>query len=178
MTETTYNPLRKFPKKKTVPTEQDKKFRKQLIHGYVHDYGAAMMGGVSGHAGIFTNANDLAKIFQMYLQKGEYGGKQYISSTTLEKFTKQAYPHSRNRRALGFDRPAKSAKKSPVSVNASKKSFGHTGFTGTIAWVDPVNNFVYIFLANRIHPDIENRKFIDMNIRPKVQSLFYQSIKK
>ncbi len=177
MYKTTYNPLQKFSKQEIVPTEQDKKYRKQLIHGFVHDYGAAMMGGIGAHAGIFTNANDLAKIFQMYLQKGIYGGKRYISASTLELFTKQAYPRSRNRRALGFDRPAKNAKKSSVCASASQQSFGHTGFTGTIAWVDPVNNFIYIFLANRIHPDIENRKFIEMNIRPKVQDIFYRAIK-
>ena len=173
---TTYNPLQKFDKQNIVPTEQDKTFRKQLIHGYVHDYGAAMMGGVGGHAGIFTNANDLAKIFQMYLQKGIYGGKRYISASTFELFTKQAYPRSRNRRALGFDRPAKNAKKSSVCSLASQKSFGHTGFTGTIAWADPENNFVFILLANRIHPDIENRKFIEMSIRPRVQKIFYEAM--
>ena len=177
MNYTVYNPLQKFDKQQIVPTEQDKVFRKQLIHGYVHDYGAAMMGGIGAHAGIFTNANDLAKIFQMYLQKGKYGGKQYISASTLELFTKQAYPHSRNRRALGFDRPAKKAKKSSVCAFATQKSFGHTGFTGTIAWADPEYDFVFILLSNRIHPDIENRKFIDMNIRPKVQEIFYEAIR-
>ena len=136
-----------------------------------------MLGGIAGHAGIFTNTNDLAKIFQMYLQKGEYGGKRYINASTLTLYTKQAHPRSRNRRALGFDRPAKNAKKRSVCASASQKSFGHTGFTGTIAWVDPEYNFVYIFLANRIHPDIENRKFIDMNIRPKVQEIFYEAIR-
>jgi beta-glucosidase-like glycosyl hydrolase/CubicO group peptidase (beta-lactamase class C family) len=177
MTETGYNPLHRFPKEMIAPTELDKTYRKQLVQGYVHDYGAAMMGGVGGHTGIFSNANDLAKLFQMYLQKGVYGGKRYFKAKTIEEFTRCAYCRKNNRRALGFDRPASKSKKSSVSKYASPYSFGHTGFTGTIAWVDPKEQFVYIFISNRVYPDIENRKLVDMNIRPKVQRLLYESFK-
>ena len=178
MTETGYNPLNRFPKEMIAPTEQDKTYRKQLVQGYVHDYGAAMMGGVGGHAGIFSNANDLAKLFQMYLQKGVYGGKRYFKAKTIEEFTRCAYCRKNNRRALGFDRPARKSKKSSVSKYASPYSFGHTGFTGTIAWVDPKEQFVYIFISNRVYPDIENHKLVSMNIRPKVQALFYEAFLK
>ena len=169
-----YNPINKFPKEQIVPTERDKKFRKQLVQGYVHDYGAAMMGGIGGHAGLFSNANDLAKVMQMYLQKGEYGGKRYFSGSTVNLFTKKAYSRGYNRRALGFDRPGP-RKKSPVTRLASSKSYGHSGFTGTLAWVDPEKNFVYIFLSNRIYPDAENNKLVSLNVRTKVQEAFYRS---
>ncbi len=175
MTETGYNPLKRFPKDMIAPTENDKTYRKQLVQGYVHDYGAAMMGGIGGHAGIFSNANDLAKLFQMYLQEGVYGGKRYLKARTIEEFTRCAYCKKNNRRALGFDRPAKNSKKSSVSKYASPYSYGHTGFTGTIAWVDPKEQFVYIFISNRVYPSIENKKLVEMNIRPKVQKLFYES---
>jgi len=173
LTSTTYNPTNKFPKNKIIPTEKDKKFRKQTVLGYVHDYGAAMMGGVGGHAGLFSNSNDLAKLMQMYLQKGEYGGERYLNKKTIELFTKKAY--KKNRRGLGFDRP--SSKRSPVTSLASSYSFGHTGFTGTIAWVDPKENFVYIFLSNRVYPDISNRKLVKENIRPKIHRVFYEAFK-
>ncbi len=169
-----FNPLRKFSRDKIVPTERDKVFRKQLVQGYVHDYGAAMMGGVGGHAGLFSNANDLAKLMQMYLQKGEYGGQRFFKDKTVGLFTKQAYARSLNRRALGFDKPGQ-RKKSPVIRAASAKSYGHSGFTGTIAWVDPKYNFVYIFLSNRVHPDAGNRKLVKMNVRAKIQAVFYDA---
>jgi beta-N-acetylhexosaminidase len=168
-----FNPIEKFPKGRMVPTEDDSKFRKQLVQGYVHDYGAAMMGGVCGHAGLFANANDLAKLMQMFLQKGEYGQERFLLASTLETFASSAYTKSRNRRALGFDKPG--LNKSPVSKMASMESFGHTGFTGTIAWVDPKEQFVFIFLSNRIHPQIENNKLSQMAVRHKVHEVFYQS---
>ncbi|MFN8254776.1 MAG: glycoside hydrolase family 3 N-terminal domain-containing protein [Bacteroidales bacterium] len=169
-----YNPIDKFPKERIIPTEMDKKFRKQLIQGYVHDYGAAMMGGICGHAGLFSNANDLAKLMQMFLQKGEYGGERYFAESTIELFTNMAYSKSRNRRALGFDRPG-TTKKSPVSSLASPLSFGHTGFTGTIAWVDPKEQFVYVFLSNRIYPDIENNRISSLHVRSRIHEVFYKS---
>jgi len=169
-----YNPLDKFPKERIVPTEKDRKFRKRLIQGYVHDYGAAMMGGVGGHAGLFSNANDLAKVMQMYLQKGEYGGERFLDDKTISLFTKKAYSRSSNRRALGFDRPGP-RKKSPVAKYASSSSFGHSGFTGTLAWVDPKEEFVYVFLSNRVYPDADNNKLVDMSVRTKIQAAFYKA---
>ena len=169
-----YNPLDKFPKDQVVPTEKDKRFRKQVVQGYVHDYGAAMMGGVGGHAGLFSNANDLAKIMQMYLQKGEYGGERYLADETIQLFTKKAYSKGNNRRALGFDRPGP-RKKSPVTKYASSSSFGHSGFTGTLAWVDPKEQFVYVFLSNRVYPNAENNKLLDLSVRTKIQEVFYRS---
>jgi CubicO group peptidase (beta-lactamase class C family) len=169
-----FNPMDKFPKSQIVPTENDTKFRKQLVQGYVHDYGAAMMGGVAGHAGLFSNANDLAKLMQMYLQRGEYGGERYLKDETVEMFTTCANSKSKNRRALGFDKPGLAAK-SPVTKRASPESFGHTGFTGTIAWVDPKEQFIFIFLSNRINPDIENNKISHLAVRHRVQEVFYRA---
>lgn len=169
-----FNPLNKFPKERIIPTENDKKFRKQLVQGYVHDYGAAMIGGVCGHAGLFSNANDLAKLMQMYLQMGKYGGEQYIQPGTVKYFTTPAYPKTSNRRALGFDKPGM-GKKSPVTKLASPESFGHTGFTGTVAWVDPKQQFVFVFLSNRINPSTDNNKINQLNIRTKIHEIFYQS---
>lgn len=169
-----YNPLERFPKERIIPTEQDKKFRKQLVQGYVHDYGAAMMGGVGGHAGLFSNANDLAKMMQMYLQHGEYGGRRYLGDKTLALFTQKAYARGNNRRGLGFDKPGP-RKKSPVCRLASPTSFGHSGFTGTLAWVDPKEEFVFVFLSNRVYPDAENNKLLDLNVRTKIQEAFYEA---
>lgn len=171
-----YNPLDKFPRERIVPTELDLKLRKELVQGYVHDYGAAMMGGVSGHAGLFSNANDLGKLMQMYLQKGEYGGERFFNNKTIELFTSKAYKGTSNRRALGFDRPGR-RHRSPVVRYASPNSFGHSGFTGTIAWVDPKENFVYIFLSNRVYPDAENKKLLELNVRTKVQAVFYKAFR-
>lgn len=168
-----YNPLERFDKEQIIPTENDYKFRHQLVHGYVHDYGAAMMGGIGGHAGIFANANDLAKILQMYLQGGEYGGKKYLELETIKLFTKKQFKN--NRRGLGFDRRGKDGK-GPACKATSTVSYGHTGFTGCMVWVDPEVGLVYIFLSNRIHPDIENKKIVELNVRERVQAIIYQSI--
>jgi beta-N-acetylhexosaminidase len=174
LTSLCFNPLDKFSRDRIVPTENDKKFRKQLVHGYVHDYGAAMMGGVGGHAGLFSNANDLAKIMQMYLQFGEYGGQKFLKPKTIDEFTTSAFSKTKNRRALGFDKPGL-AKKSPVTKSASSESYGHTGFTGTIAWVDPKEQFIFIFLSNRIHPNAENNKLGTLQVRHRVHETFYKS---
>lgn len=171
-----YNPLNKFEKEIIVPTEDDKTFRNQLLQGYVHDYGAALMGGYGGHAGLFSNANDLAKVLQMWLQGGEYAGNRYIAESTIKIFTTK--PKSNvygNRRSLGFDKNTSSGD-GPASSRVSTISYGHTGFTGTMIWIDPKENLIYIFLSNRINPDIENRKINELNIRAKVQSLIYQAI--
>ena len=170
-------PLNRFPKEQIVPTENDLIFRKQLLQGYVHDPGAAMLGGISGHAGLFSNANDLAKMMQMYLNGGTYAGKRFISDSTLNKFTSCYFCNNGNRRGLGFDKPEPDPKKtSPSSKLASPSSYGHTGFTGTIAWMDPEYGLLYIFLSNRIHPDQYNQKLIELNIRTRIHDIIYESL--
>ena len=169
-----YLPLRKFPLTQIAPTEKDTLFRKSLLVGYVHDQGAAMHGGIAGHAGLFSNANDLAKLGQMWLNQGSYGGVQFFKPETLNFFTAKQYTDSR--RGLGWDRPILSDWNSPVSMYASSKTFGHTGFTGTCIWVDPEFNLVYVFLSNRVNPDMNNTKILNANIRPRIQDVIYQSI--
>lgn len=169
-----YLPLRRFPKSRIAPTERDTLFRKQLLVGTVHDQGAAMLGGVAGHAGLFSNANDLAKLGQMLLQEGYYGGIQYYRPETVQMFTRKQFDSSR--RGLGWDKGAQSAWNSPTSLYASPRTFGHTGFTGTCIWVDPEFNLVYIFLSNRVSPKTTNNKLLSMNIRSRIQDVIYQSI--
>jgi beta-glucosidase-like glycosyl hydrolase/CubicO group peptidase (beta-lactamase class C family) len=170
----TFNPLNKFNKEEIVPTENDNLFRKQLVQGYVHDQGAAMMGGVAGHAGIFTNATDLAALMQMLLNKGEYGGNRFISSKTITEFTKCLFCEKDNRRGIGFDKPEMDYKKTgPTCKCVSALSFGHTGFTGTIAWVDPQNELVYVFLSNRVNPDAENKRLNNLATRVEIQEAIY-----
>lgn len=172
-----YLPHKKWSKNEIIPTENDNTFRKQLIHGYVHDQGAAMKGGVAGHAGLFSNASDLGKIMQMLLNKGEYNGIRYISKATIEEFTKCQFCASDNRRGLGFDKPEMNYKKmGPTCKCVSSLSFGHTGFTGTIAWVDPDQQLIYIFLSNRVYPDAENKKLNDLGTRVKIQEDIYKNI--
>jgi beta-N-acetylhexosaminidase len=172
-----YKPLAHFDKQRIVPTEDDIIYRKQLIHGYVHDAGAAMLGGVAGHAGLFANANDLGILMQMFLQKGEYAGVQYISQETVELFRQRPFKARKNRRALGFDRPlAKYNEHAHTCAEVSDESFGHTGFTGTIAWVDPKYNINFVLLSNRVYPKMENMKFVRMNVRPKVQKVIYDAV--
>lgn len=179
MTTTGYHPSDRFPLSQIVPTENDNYFRNQLVHGYVHDPGAAMQGGVGGHAGVFSNAEDLAKIWQMYLNKGSYGGVKYIDSATVAEFTKCQFcePNDKgNRRAVGFDKPVRGDDGGPTCSCVSYASFGHTGFTGTISWADPEENLIYIFLSNRIYPTAENRKLISMNIRTDIMEVIYASL--
>ena len=172
-----FNPLEKFKLKEINPTENDSYFRKQLVHGYVHDPGAAMLGGVSGHAGLFANANDLAILMQMLLQGGHYGGKTYLNSNTIAQFTKMQFPLNDNRRGIGFDKPDPNDRDDgPTCESVSDLSFGHTGFTGTYAWVDPEYNLVYIFLSNRIHPTAKNTKLIKMNTRTAIHQVIYDAI--
>ncbi len=171
-----YLPLHRFSADRVVPTENDLAFRRQILKGYVHDPGAAMMGGIGGHAGLFSNANDLAKMMQMYLWKGEYGGERYIHPGTLDAYTACQFCDNGNRRGLGFDKPETDPKKNgPSSKLASSDSYGHTGFTGTIAWADPVHQVVYIFLSNRVYPDQMNNKLLDMNVRTRIQDVIYRS---
>jgi len=173
---TGFNPLNRFPASRIIPTENDTLWRKQLLRGYVHDQGAAMCGGVAGHAGIFSNANDLGKVMQMYLNKGTYGGDRYVNEKTVEEFTRCRFPGTGNRRGLGFDRPDPSGKGTPYS-GVSSQSYGHTGFTGTMAWMDPENGLLYIFLSNRVHPNAENKLLMNKDIRGRIQEVFYQALK-
>lgn len=173
-TTTGFLPLNRFPENRIAPTEVDKQFRGSKLTGYVHDQGAAMHGGVAGHAGLFSSANDLAKLGQMWLQKGSYGGQQFYKPETLEYFIHKQYETSR--RGLGWDKPTISDWNGPTSLYASPMTFGHTGFTGTAIWVDPEFNLVFVFLSNRVYPDMFNTKLLTANIRPRIQDIIYQSI--
>lgn len=169
-----YNPLDYFGKEQITPTENDLIFRKQQIHGYVHDQGAAMVGGVGGHAGVFSNAKDLASLMQLFLNKGFYG-RNYIKPEVLEEYTDCQFC-STNRRGAGFDKPVRSGKGGPSSNQVSLKSFGHTGFTGTMAWADPESQVNYVFLSNRVYQDAENWKLVRMDIRTKIQDVIYDAL--
>ena len=173
---TTYHPLEKFTTNTIVPTEDDTYFRNQLLRGYVHDPGAAMQNGVGGHAGLFSNANDLAKLMQMYLNGGTYGGIRYIEEETVEEFTSCQYCRKDNRRGIGFDKPVLDDSSGPTCKQASSHSFGHAGFTGTITWADPEHDLIYVFLSNRIHPSAENSLLVKENIRTRIQEVIYKAI--
>ncbi|MCK0109815.1 serine hydrolase [Flavobacteriaceae bacterium S0825] len=173
---TTYKPRERFSKTQIVPSEIDNYYRYQEVHGYVHDMGAAMQNGVGGHAGVFSNANDIAKIMQMYLQKGFYGGHRYFRRETLEKFNECYYCESDNRRGIGFDKP-QLGDDGPTCGCVSMTSFGHSGFTGTYAWADPEEEIVYVFMANRTYPTSMNgNKLLKENIRTEIQRLIYEAI--
>ncbi len=172
---TGYHPLERFSKNNIPPTEQDNIFRKQKVQGYVHDQGAAMLGGVSGHAGLFSNANDVAKIMQMYLWKGFYGGKRYFNPEILDLFNTCYYCNDDVRRGVGFDKPQLGTS-GPTCGCVSMTSFGHSGFTGTFAWADPEQEIVYVFLSNRTFPDSENRSLIKSDLRSKIQEAIYEAI--
>jgi beta-N-acetylhexosaminidase len=176
MNNTLYNPLRKYDQDEIPPTEYDRYFRHSIIQGYVHDMAAAMQGGVAGHAGIFSNAMDVAKIMQMYLQKGYYGDTQFFSEKTFEDFNTCYFCEEGNRRGLGFDKPQLKGE-SPTCGCASITSFGHTGFTGGITWADPEEDLIYVFLSNRTYPDSNaSNKLSRENIREKIQKVIYDSI--
>ena len=172
---TTYLPLEKFSKDIIPPTEEDNYFRMQKVQGYVHDQGAAMIGGVSGHAGIFSNSNDIAKIMQMYLWKGIYGNKRFLKSETIDKFNTCYYCDDDVRRGVGFDKP-QLEEEGPTCGCVSMLSFGHSGFTGTLTWADPEEEIVYVFLSNRTYPDASNRKIIKNNLRSEIQEAIYEAI--
>ncbi len=172
-----YNPLNKFPESRIAPTEDDKVFRNQLIRGYVHDPGAAMYGGVAGHAGVFSNAFDLAQLMQMFLNKGTYNNKKFLKPTTIEMFTKQN--DLKSRRGLGFDKPEPDQSKRNTTYDHVPHSvFGHTGFTGTAVWSDPENNLTFVFLSNRVNPSAENNKLVKMGIRSHLQRIIYEALEK
>lgn len=174
---TSFLPRKYFELNNIVPTENDTLFRKQIIRGDVHDPGAAMLGGVCGHAGLFSTAEDLCTIFQMYLQKGNYRGVQYFDTTTVDEFTKYQHDGIENRRGMGFDKPFKKYDRyGPVCEGASTKSFGHSGFTGTYVWADPEEQLVYVFLSNRVYPKSDNYKISRYDIRTNIQQAIYDAI--
>ena len=172
---TTFKPLEKFGKHSIAPSEVDTYFRHQTVQGYVHDMAASMQGGVGGHAGLFSNANDVAKIMQMYLQKGYYGGKRYFNEATIDKFNTCYFCDKNNRRGVGFDKP-QLGESGPTCGCVSMTSFGHSGFTGTYTWADPESEIVYVFLSNRTYPTMRNNKLINEGIRTDIQQLIYDSI--
>ena len=176
MDHTFFNPSRYYPLKDIIPTEKDDYFRHQTVRGYVHDPGAAMLGGVSGHAGLFSNANDLAKMAQMFLQKGFYGGRQYIDSVWISDFTRTQFPLNENRRGIGFDKPEEERDEGPSCEKSSDKSFGHSGFTGTYFWVDPEYDLIYVFLSNRTYPSATNRKLITNNVRTNIMEIILEDL--
>jgi len=167
-----YNPHESTPITHLVPTEFDKKWRKQLVRGFVHDESAALQGGVAGSAGLFSNAEDLAFLFQMLLNGGNYGGRQFLKKETIEKFVTPPYY---SRRGYGFDKPRGKYTES-CSSKASKSTYGHSGFTGTCVWVDPETELVYIFLSNRIYPSIDNRKLFKEKYRGRIHSVIYDAM--
>jgi beta-N-acetylhexosaminidase len=172
----TYLPLNKLDKSSIVPSEKDTYYRNQLLHGYVHDMGAAMLGGVAGHAGLFANANDVAKMMQLYLQKGYYGGKRYFKKETFDKFNKRYYSEKKVRRGLGFDKPQLDPEIKATCGCVSDESFGHSGFTGTYTWADPESEILYVFLSNRVFPTMENYGLVDEDIRTKIQQIIQDAI--
>ena len=172
---TSFNPVNKFQKSEIIPSEIDDYYRHQKVHGYVHDMGAAMQGGVGGHAGLFANANDVAKIMQMYLQGGYYGGKRFIEERTVEKFNKCYFCNFNVRRGVGFDKPDLSDR-GPTCKCVSRKSFGHSGFTGTYTWADPASGILYVFLSNRTYPSASNNSLIRSQLRTRIQQVIYDSV--
>jgi beta-glucosidase-like glycosyl hydrolase/CubicO group peptidase (beta-lactamase class C family) len=179
MYSTGYLPLSKIDKSRIPPTEDDKIFRKQLVSGYVHDPGAALLGGVAGHAGLFGNVDDLAKLYQMYLNGGSYGERDYLRAETLSEFTSCISCRTGNRRGLGFDKQEPDPKKSsPVCKEASLSSYGHLGFTGTIVWVDPDRELIYIFLSNRVYPSAENSTLSSLGTRSEILARLLREIDK
>ncbi len=173
---TVYNPYKNVSNRHIVPTEIDDYYRFQKVQGYVHDMGAAMQGGVGGHAGVFSNANDIAKIMQMYLQKGYYGGKRYLKTETVDKFNTCYYCENKVRRGVGFDKP-QLGEEGPTCGCVSMTSFGHSGFTGTYTWADPEQELVYVFLANRTYPTSKGKnRLLRENIRTDIQAAIYDAI--
>jgi beta-N-acetylhexosaminidase len=173
----TFNPKRFYKLEDIVPTERDTFFRMTQLHGQVHDEAAAMLGGLSGHAGLFGTSNDVMKVWQMYLQDGYYGGQQLLSKDALIEFTRYQYPEEGSRRGIGFDKPTfKYTGNAPRY--ASPSSFGHTGYTGIMTWADPAWGLNYVFLSNRVYPTRENNKISSMNIRTSIMDVVYEQLLK
>jgi len=176
-----YNPDQKYPLTRIIPTEYDSLFRKQLLVGTVHDETAAMLGGISGHAGLFATANDLMKLMELYRRMGEYGGEQLIGNDIMKEYTKVQFPGNNNRRGLGFDKPGLNNSELPQSEayptkSASPSSFGHSGYTGTFVWIDPEYEITYVFLCNRVYPTRKNEVLNDLNTRTEILQAIYDSI--
>jgi len=173
-----FNPTKKIDLKKIVPTEDDDFFRNFQIHGFVHDEGAAMMDGVSGNAGLFSNASDLSKIYQMFLDDGFINDKKFMDKKVIELFTQYSNENEKFYRGLGFDKPKPvyDIDKCTYSKYSSGLSFGHSGYTGTFFWVDPKYNLIYVFLSNRVYDTRENRKIYELNVRTKIHDLIYENL--
>ncbi len=177
MSRTAFNPLTHgFVKASIAPTENDTRFRNTQLQGTVHDENAALMGGVSGHAGLFSTATDLAKLCQMLLNNGTYAEQEYIDEKVVRNFNHRHFLKQNNRRGLGFDKPLITSKSSHCAPEASQKSYGHSGFTGTFVWIDPQYNIIYIFLSNRVYPDASSNKLAKLNIRTNIQTEIYKAI--
>lgn len=172
---TGYLPLRFLKKEDIVPSSTDPFLRKTTLQGFVHDESAAFQGGVSGNAGLFSTAGEVAKVYQMLLNGGELDGKRYLSKETCRVFTTTVSRISR--RGLGFDKPdRRNPQKSPCAESAPASVYGHTGFTGTCAWTDPENGLVYVFLSNRTYPDVWNNKLMRLDIRTRIQEAVYKAM--
>ncbi|MEI6275763.1 MAG: serine hydrolase [Prolixibacteraceae bacterium] len=174
-----YNPWLHVPREKIVPTEDDRTFRHDLLQGFVHDETAAMMGGISGNAGLFGSAGDVAKVMQLYLQNGQYGNERYITAETLKVWTSSHFQKTNNRRGFGFDKPGiqtnkHTGKERYPSSLVSEQSYGHSGFTGTFVWADPMNELLFIFLSNRVFPDRDNHKINKLRLRPMLLESFFR----
>jgi|SRR5690554_1882275 len=174
LTRTLFNPWRKGLISACAPTEIDNYFRHQTIQGFVHDQGAAMLGGVAGHAGLFSNAEEVAILMQMLMNGGVYQNKRYLKEETIKEFT--SYQSPKSRRGLGFDKPEKRGKDGPTSDKASSSTFGHLGFTGTVTWADPENELVYVFLSNRTYPSARNNLLARSKTRKILHDYFYEAI--
>jgi CubicO group peptidase (beta-lactamase class C family) len=175
-----FNPLRFYSPQRIAPTEYDSLFRKQLVHGTVHDESAATLGGYSGNAGLFATAGDLLKLMEMYRRMGSYGGEQIIPEEVLRQYTSYQFPDEKNRRGLGFDKPLLDEKDGTAGdypcPGATPSSFGHSGFTGTFVWVDPEKEITYVFLSNRVYPTRENNLLSEMDIRTSILQGIYDAI--
>ncbi len=175
----TYRPYLYYPLDKMVPTENDLSFRKEQLQGFVHDESSAVLGGISGNAGLFGTINDAAKMMQMYLNYGSYGGVRFLSEATMKEWTKPHFEKLHNRRGYGFDKPSQgnnlsTGEKSYPAPLCSDASFGHTGFTGTYAWADPVTGILFLFFSNRIYPSRDNHLLNRLNLRESIQQMAYQ----
>lgn len=158
------------------PTEDEMQYRNKLIHGVVHDPNAYALGGVAGHAGLFSTADEVGALMQLLIDGGSYQGRRLLSEAVIDTFNTRFFADKGNRRALGFDKPLIHDPSSHVAPEASQSSFGHTGFTGTMAWADPDYDLVFVFLSNRVYPSVSPNRLALLDIRTNLQSLIYQDL--